>query len=148
MKIKLGVNTEPVKKLTKHPTFSIEKDCVFKNYNGVSDRTPSIQLSGNATDFKDFNYCYINGYGYYFIIDRISIRNGLTELSLSLDKMMTYNKEIKESSGIVERSEAFYNYYMEDPFVTCLGYLSLDCKNTKLKLTDGKAHYLAIVMGE
>jgi len=147
MNVKIGICKDPVNKLTKSPSFSITRACTFKDYNGVSDRAPSIQLAGNYTDFQDFNYCQIEGYGYYYITDRVSLRNGITELKLSLDPLMTYQKEIQNSTGIIERSEAFYNYYMEDPFVNCLAYLSLDCKNSGFGIT-GDVHNIAVIVGE
>lgn len=147
MNVKIGICKDPVNKLTKSPSFSITRACTFKDYNGVSDRAPSIQLAGNYTDFQDFNYCQIEGYGYYYITDRVSLRNGITELKLSLDPLMTYQKEIQNSTGIIERSEAFYNYYMEDPFINLLSYMSIDCKPETFGIT-GDVHNIAVIVGE
>lgn len=69
---------------------------------------PVILVESN--DFPNYNYCYITEFNrYYYIADIISVRNGLWELSLSVDVLMTYNAGILKLNGFIERSQSLHN---------------------------------------
>lgn len=121
-------------------------ECILKNE--TSDRTPSFLLNIPLSTVSSCNYCSVDDLGYFFITDRIVIRNNLIEIKCKLDPLMTYQKDILKATGILERSNSAYNLYMQDPFITCLGYLSTDYYNKNMSPKDSKTHFIGIIAGE
>lgn len=70
--------------------------------------SPSIIFQYDGV--PDFNYAHIPLFNrYYYITEITSIRNGLWELSLDVDVLMTYMDGIKTCKGFIDRNEFVYN---------------------------------------
>lgn len=79
--------------------------------------TPSITIN---TDYVNVNYAYIHEWNrYYFIEDITSIRDGLIEIKMRVDSLMSYKDSILELECLVERQENFYNLYIDDEKFIC-----------------------------
>lgn len=92
---------------------------------GTSIEKPSFLLTGNL-----FDCSYVKAFGhYYFVEDITSVRNGLTEISCSMDPMATFKSTIGSYEAFVERAESYYNQWIPDPACTILPYRQID-KNT------------------
>lgn len=62
-----------------------------------------------------FNYVYIPNFNrYYFVTDITNVRNGLWNISLKVDVLMTYRVEISTQRCIVARNEFEFNNMIED----------------------------------
>lgn len=81
------------------------------------------------TDISKYNYCYISDVSrYYFITNIKVIRDGVWQLSLKIDVLMTYNAAIRALSGTVERNTNVNNGYISDPEYKALTYSNIVTK--------------------
>lgn len=84
--------------------------------------TVDVQIGGLNIESQLFNYCYIEGLGYYFIDDiqyvgALSTNNSIRiyEYTLSIDVLMTYREYIYRATGTLVSTENINdNVYMED----------------------------------
>lgn len=66
--------------------------------------TPTLTVR-SASPMFDFNYCYIPTFGRYYFIDRIDVQSNDTyRLTLSVDVLQTYHKQILSSDCTVNYS--------------------------------------------
>lgn len=78
---------------------------------------PIIQIAEDSS-IIDYNYCYISEFKrYYFVTDIVSTRNGLWEISLSVDVLMSFKTDILKQTCIVSRNEFEYNLMLEDKYL-------------------------------
>ena len=62
--------------------------------------TPSILIHGDISN--DINYAYIEKWGrYYYVRDKKSLNNGIYEINLTVDVLMSHKDKILESDGII-----------------------------------------------
>ena len=95
MQISLGTFAKR-RNSTKQPTsFTDVRTVNLKE--GTSEDRPTFILAG---DLFGYNYV-IWGTKYYFIVDIVSLHNGLTEVSCILDVLATYKAEILASTQYV-----------------------------------------------
>ena len=90
------VNSFP-KSLTDGVTISgtLRSECDILN--------PVIEFTGIGVDIP-YNYCYIPTFKrYYFITEARSIRNDILEISMHVDVLQSWEREILELHGIVDR---------------------------------------------
>lgn len=106
--------------------------------------SPTLILS-SIDDFT-YNYLYIPTFKrYYYITNITSIRNNLMSISCKVDVLMSFKSSIKDSSGVIERSESDYNLYLEDSQTPIYANPKITTKNFPGSL-DGES-YLIIVAG-
>ena len=86
---------------------------VYVVYNGIKIKWDNFinnyVLSANYVYIPDFNR-------YYFINDITSVRQNLWRLSLHVDVLMSYKKEIKNTKAFISRNEFIYNDKLVDDF--------------------------------
>ena len=76
---------------------------------------PVIEIAADGSITKSCNYAYIPQFGrYYFINDIVSVKNNLWRISMHVDVLMSFNGDIKNTSGIVARQEFLYNPMLVD----------------------------------
>lgn len=79
---------------------------------------PIITVAGNLSGY---NYAYISDFGRYYYIDDITIiRDGISQLRLRVDVLMSFNGDIKALPAIAKRVGTDSNYnlfskYIVDP---------------------------------
>lgn len=84
----------------------------FRMKEPCSILAPDIQLASSTVTSRKLplnkaNYCYISRFArYYFIDDIIFLNDGIVEMHLSIDVLMTYRKEIYSSQQEVVRAES------------------------------------------
>ena len=72
--------------------------------------TPSILIHGDISNV--INYAYIEKWGrYYYVRDKKSLNNGIYEINLTVDVLMSHKDKILESDGIIYNSENLKNNY-------------------------------------
>ena len=104
MTLNLYNNSDAPNKLDK--TLSSPHTVTVSN-NGVNlslgVTRPIITAAGKLSDY---NYAEISDFGRYYFIDDIEIlRNGVTQLRLRVDPLMSFNVDIKALPAIAMRSE-------------------------------------------
>lgn len=113
MNITCGITTDPTNAITKSYTTVADLTGTLREASSVLD--PVILVAYDAT-IASCNYCYIPDFGrYYFINDKISVKNGLWELHLHVDVLMSYASGIKAAPCIVAKSASNFNLYLADP---------------------------------
>ena len=108
-----------------------ERNCVIKvltnelTLNGslrheTSVKTPVITIAGDNSIIS-YNYAFIVEFNrYYFITDIKAVRNGIWELSLLCDVLMSFKDDILTSYAVIDQTQEYdiYNYLSSDTFVT------------------------------
>lgn len=74
---------------------------------------PVVDLQGFTVN--DYNYCYIRELGRYYYIEKVvTAPNGVVELTMKVDVLMTYISDIRESHGLILKQRAYNPYYGEN----------------------------------
>ena len=105
----------------------------FKDDN-IDIINPTIIISSDISALKGYNYAYLPNLNRYYFIDGFSSLFGKrTELSLSVDVLMSWQADILKMSVIADRSTNKGNKQMTDPLLPTLN------KTTKsvYRLTNG-----------
>lgn len=77
---------------------------------------PRIRIE-SAENIAGYNYCYIPEFGrYYYIVDIMSVRTNVWEVSMRCDVLMSYKTEINSIVGIVIRQENNPNNLIADGY--------------------------------
>lgn len=113
MKIVLMCNTDKMNKLDKNVEIIKEySDCQIKNNTSITKPTLII---GDEIDWDKVNYLYIPEWNrYYYIIDSVSLHNGLWEIICKVDVLMSFSNDIKHQKAIIARQENDYNLELND----------------------------------
>ena len=116
MTIKYWTNFSKRKNSTKQPTGGTSVTCQLKE--GTSIEKPVFLLTGDL-----FTCNYIEAFSHYYFVDDVkSVRNGLTEVSCSMDVLATFKTEIGSYNALIERSASFYDAKYPDPSV-CVSFM-------------------------
>ena len=84
--------------------------------NATSKVNPVIEFAKDITYFNGYNYCYIADFNrYYFVSDVVSVRVGLTSISLRVDVLTSFLTQANMGNleGFVGRC-ANSNYYSNE----------------------------------
>lgn len=95
-------------------------DVIVKTPSNVI--TPIITITTND-NISQFNYGYMPDFGRYYYITSIKpIVNGVWEISLKVDVLMTYKNQMGNFEVIIERSASSFTPYLNDPEIKRLAY--------------------------
>ena len=116
MKIILYVCNSDKHTINKELASAIELNgnAIREDRNNIEN--PTIMFVSENTDVFKYNYAYIpDFYRYYFFSNPITIvRNGVYELNLESDPLMSFKDEFLSNSGYVETSKDYGNFYIDD----------------------------------
>lgn len=117
-------NNVVYKTLSNQQIFS---DCVLKENTSVI--TPTIFIQSDL-NLSTYNYCYIPEFNrYYYIINISSVRNGLWQINLKVDVLMTYKNNFNNFDMIIKRIEKDgVNKYINDNENVVLSKQRVFCK--------------------
>ena len=109
MNINFYKNTSDNNVLNKNITLISTHNIKLKDECNIM--TPSILIHGDISN--DINYAYIEKWArYYYVRDKKSLNNGIYEINLTVDVLMSHKDEILESEGIIYNSENLKNNYI------------------------------------
>ena len=114
---------------------SIKDDCTVHD--------PVIRLDHNAAHMS-FNYAYIADFGRYYYVDPPEISGKEDIFYLHVDVLMSFQSDIKASSGIATRSQ-YYNRNLADNLVVPLESEKIRYRKLSTAITGGT--YVAIIGG-
>lgn len=81
--------------------------------------TPSILIHGDISN--DINYAYIEKWGrYYYVRDKKSLNNGIYEINLTVDVLMSFKQKILNLQCIIDKQQDLTNinkYYNDGSFI-------------------------------
>lgn len=104
------------------------------SYNSATARDAFDVMGGSiiiatASDLSDYNYAYITDVGrYYYITDITVLRDGVWQLTLAVDVLMTYDTAIRALHGTVDRQTNVNNGYISDPEYKALTFSAIVTK--------------------
>lgn len=76
---------------------------------------PVLSLEAEVDIISSCNYVYIAEFKrYYFITNVRSIRNGLWEIAMHVDVLMSHKVKLLRQNAIIARQENLYNLYLDD----------------------------------
>lgn len=105
MNIELYKTESPRNKINK--VLNTATIITVKLLNETNLQNPIMVLQDNSNDFlTDFNYCYIPYFERYYFIESMNKNiNGLITVRLSVDVLMSFANDIKESYATIIESE-------------------------------------------
>lgn len=81
--------------------------------NSTQITTPVIQMEYGT--YPDFNYVFIPQFNrYYYVEEIVSVVNGMWQLSLSVDVLMSNKDDIRAQYGLVERNQNLFDRDIAD----------------------------------
>ena len=82
----------------------------------ISALRPVIDVEiSNTLGIMQANYAYIQEFGkFYFIRNKTNVLNDLWRFELEEDVLMTYQSDILNTNGVVERQKDNYDMYLPD----------------------------------
>lgn len=108
MNITLYKNSSPNNKVTKNLDNKKNLGDVCTLIDDTSVILPTIIVGGfkKASDFSDYNYCYISQFNrYYYISDIVACKNGYVKMTLECDVLMSFKMDILNSTQLVTRQK-------------------------------------------
>ena len=112
------------------------------SYNSATARDAFDVMGGSiiiatSSDLSDYNYAYITDVGrYYYITDITVLRDGVWQLTLAVDVLMTYNAAIRALHGTVDRQTNVNNGYISDPEYKALTFSKIVTKSFPAAMDD------------
>jgi hypothetical protein len=102
MNLRLCINNSEKNKINKSLTAGVTLSGTLRNESNVVN--PSIVI--NIDNPTIYNYAYIEDFGrYYFITDYISLRNGIWQINLKSDVLMSFKDSILASNVLINNTE-------------------------------------------
>lgn len=112
------------------------------SYNSATARDAFDVMGGSiiiatSSDLSDYNYAYITDVGrYYYITDITVLRDGVWQLTLAVDVLMTYDASIRALHGTVDRQTNVNNGYISDPEYKALTFSAIVTKAFPNEMTN------------
>lgn len=99
---------------------------------------------------NDFSINYVQAFGHYYFVDDIkSVRNGVIEVSCSMDVLATFKTDIGAYRAYIERSASHVNSLLPDPYVSMLNSETLMSETTSvLTLFNAGGFYVISVLND
>lgn len=86
-------------------------------------------IIATSSDLSGYNYAYISDVGrYYYIKDITVLRDGVWQLTIAIDVLMTYDSAIRALHGTVDRQTNVNNGYISDPEYNALTFSAIVTK--------------------
>ena len=112
MEIKLYKTVTPNNFITKELT---DEKTLNITVRGSIDVKNPVVLVETQTDIYQYNYAYILQFNrYYYIKNCTYVRNGVVQLELSVDVLMSFRDEILNNTAVILRQEEKFNSYLGD----------------------------------
>ena len=112
MNVKFYTNTSEKNAMTKNITQLFDFNGVLREESPII--RPVITFEG-LTNIGAINYAYIPDFGRYYFVEEITcIRNGLFQVSMRVDVLMSFRNQILSNNAIIERNENQYDLKLND----------------------------------
>lgn len=104
------------------------------SYNSATARDAFDIMGGSiviatSSDLSGYNYAHVDDVNrYYYIKDITVLREGVWQLELAIDVLMTYAAEIRSLHGTVDRQTNLNNGYISDPEYKALTFSQIVTK--------------------
>lgn len=120
---------------------------VLRESTSVTDLVITIEYD----KLPDFNYVYISEFNRYYFVNDVEIENNkLYTLYLNIDILMSYNTQIRQLKGFVDRNEFTFNSRIVDdkmPFEQGVNVTYEEVPNNVFKTDVDGSTYCFIING-
>lgn len=112
------------------------------SYNSATARDAFDIMGGSiviatSSDLSGYNYAHVDDVNrYYYIKDITVLREGVWQLELAIDVLMTYAAEIRSLHGTVDRQTNLNNGYISDPEYKALTFSQIVTKTFPNEMTN------------
>lgn len=112
------------------------------SYNSATARDAFDIMGGSiviatSSDLSGYNYAHVDDVNrYYYIKDITVLREGVWQLELAIDVLMTYADEIRSLHGTVDRQTNLNNGYISDPEYKALTFSQIVTKTFPNEMTN------------
>lgn len=116
MTIKLYINQSDKHAVNKELVEEIVLDGSALRDEANNIETPIIRIVSPSTNIFRYNYCYIEEFYryYWFSSPPTIVRNGVYEINLESDPLMSFKEEFLQNSALIETSKNYGNMYLDD----------------------------------
>ena len=126
MVIKLFINNSDPKAVNKNLSGELTFTGVARDPLDVCN--PIIELQGDVTTLKDYNYAFIAEYNRYYFMEVQGDSYGLNTIRLKSDVLMTSAAWLKQRQATITRNERLYSAYLADPDFNSYAYTNIVTK--------------------
>lgn len=126
MVVKFMQNLSPEIKVVKELSTSKSIECALKANCSVLQ--PVLIIQGEP--ITNYNYFTMPDFGnrYYFIDSIVTLNQNTLEITGRIDVLMSFQTDILNATGIIERNEKQYIKYITDAKYTVLNYERIQTK--------------------
>lgn len=112
---------------------------------------PVIRIEYRSNLTPTFNYVYIPSLLRYYFIDSVTlVNNGIWDLNLKVDVLMSYKSKILQQSAYISRNEFEYNSYLNDSEMIAYStrsYTKIELENTLFNVnSESNNNYIVTIM--
>ena len=129
---------------------AVNKDITeLMSLNGIlrdntSIQNPVITLNRNISELINCNYVFISDFNRYYYVNNInSVKQNLTELSLSCDVLMSFKDDILKQTAIIKKQQELWNLYIDDGSFSSQQNSRIQVKSFPNKIT-GESYVLVL----
>lgn len=108
-------SSSPSNKVDKEIDLVATATGVLKDETSIIDPIIEIRSDLSLAMVSTINFAYIEAFNrYYFVTNIVSTTNGLWEIHMHVDVLMTYKAQIREQDAVVARQSEQYNVFLND----------------------------------
>lgn len=107
---------------------------------------PRLKIKYNS-NLLTSNYIYIPSFNRYYFITNITTSKGYLWIDTSVDVLMSFKSEIRNTTAVIDRQEYQYNKYLNDANYTGYAYEILSAYKMGNIFTKSSVPYLTVLGG-
>lgn len=133
------------RKVDKSLTTIITLPCDILDDNSILH--PQLKIKYNAS-LLTANYIYIPGFNRYYFITNTTTSRGYLYIDTSVDVLMSFKSNIRNTTAVIDRQENVYNKYLNDPLYEGYSYEILSAYKLGNIFTKTSQPYLTVLGGD
>lgn len=142
----LYINESDHRKITKSlKQIGTTQDILFKDNTDMMN--PVLQMRSETRFDIDANYCWLEQTGKYYYISDCTYSNGVYELKLHVDVLMTYQQAILAQPAILKRNANTFNLYQTDDKFKCFEFTNVRTIEFDSGFDESKQEFILAVVG-
>ena len=142
MTIKLYTNNSEKITVNKDITELMSLNGILRDNTSIQN--PVIILNRNISELINCNYVFISDFNRYYYVNNInSVKQNLTELTLSCDVLMSFKDDILKQTAIIKKQQELWNLYIDDGSFSAQQNSRVQVKSFPNKVT-GESYVLVL----
>lgn len=146
--IKLQQNTSPANRVDKGLNDVITVDGVLRDGTSIIDPVVVVETELSPQMVSLVNYATIEEFGrHYFVTNVLTTVNGLWEIHMHVDVLMSYRNVLRQQTAVLARSESAYNMMLDDGWFMAYQNPRIQTKYLDVANPFGSQEYVLVVAG-